>query len=81
MPLKSEEVLKYEEVSSAAWQKLKEHINKKIEAKRKANDKDHDEVKTAKLRGEIKALKELITDVEPVRLQTKRVRGDTENTV
>ena len=42
------------------WAKLKKHIGAEIEKLRARNDSDLDPIKTAALRGEIKALKNLL---------------------
>lgn len=65
------EILTPTEVNSAVWQKLKKHIESKINQKRESNDQPNlDIVKTSNLRGEIKALKELMVAVEPKQYNT-----------
>jgi hypothetical protein len=71
MPLQSK-VLEHSEAQSATWQKLKVHIEGRIEELRASNDKDHDIGKTNAIRGAIKELKALILAVEPKQYKTKR---------
>jgi len=62
------EILTYEETRGAVWQKLRAYIELRMESKREANDQSGmSSEKTECLRGEIKALKGLITAVEPKR--------------
>jgi len=42
------------------WQKLEAYLNHRLERARRLNDQPHPEADTARLRGEIKALKGLI---------------------
>lgn len=53
------------ERSTSAWLRVKEHIEKRIETLRKQNDSDKPDLATAKLRGRIAELKELLAAVEP----------------
>lgn len=49
------------ELDSALWQKIKGHLVKRIEQLRKDNDADKSDTDTAKIRGQIKELKALLT--------------------
>jgi hypothetical protein len=50
---------------STTWAKLKKHIEARIESLRVKNDGDLDPFKTARLRGEIAAFKNLLTLAQP----------------
>jgi ribosomal protein L30/L7E len=52
--------LTHEERHSALWLKLKEHIAEQIDMLRRRNDGDFDAVTTASIRGQIRALKNLV---------------------
>ena len=67
-----EPLLDLSEVNSPAWQKLKVHIESRIDTHRKRNDGDLSETDTATLRGQIKELKALLKEVEPPEIQTKK---------
>lgn len=53
------------EKQSAAWTKVKRHIEQRIEDLRRKNDGDLDPDDTARLRGRIAELKNLLAAVEP----------------
>lgn len=53
------------ELQSATWIKLQEYIEEQIEALRLKNDASLDERETARLRGQIAALKNLLAAVQP----------------
>lgn len=53
------------ERSSTAWLKLRDEINNRIGLLRVKNDGDLTEVETARLRGRIAALKDLVAWGEP----------------
>lgn len=57
----SEEVLTKLERDSAVWMKIKAHLEKRLAAQRLKNDGDHSMEVTAKTRGRIAELKELLT--------------------
>lgn len=48
------------DLQSPVWGKLRRHMEAQLEKLRRDNDTDHDPVKTAKLRGRISALKNLL---------------------
>lgn len=59
------------EQMSPLWQKIDQHLNKRLNAARAQNDKETlDIIQTAKLRGQIATLKSLIAlgDTSPVML-------------
>ena len=64
-------ILTHSGITSEVWQRLKTYIEGRIETKRRANDGDLSEIKTAKLRGEIKALKDILQAVEPKQYKTR----------
>ena len=47
------------ERQSAVWKKIEAYLNERLEICRKKNDGDLGELETARLRGEIKAIKNL----------------------
>lgn len=49
-----------QEQDSAVWQKLKTHLETRLEVMRKRNDGDLSEVETGRLRGQIAFAKELL---------------------
>lgn len=53
------------ERSSSSWLKIKDEINERIGLLRVKNDGDLSEVETARLRGRIAALKDLVAWGEP----------------
>ena len=52
--------LNFEERNSALWFKLNEFMTERIDTLRRKNDGMLDEITTASIRGEIRALKELV---------------------
>lgn len=58
-------ILTLEERHSALWTKLKEHMQQQIDLLRLKNDGALDEVTTASIRGEIRALKRLSAVDQP----------------
>lgn len=58
---KLEPLLSEIERNSAVWQKLARHIEDRLSKLRAKNDRDHDERKTARLRGGIGELKYLLS--------------------
>ena len=58
-PMKLEPVLNELDRRSATWLKVKKHLEERITLLRAKNDGDHDERKTARLRGSIAELKYL----------------------
>jgi len=59
-------VLTHDERLSPLWRKLVKHMDGKLADLRASNDGDHDALATAKLRGRIAVLKELLAlDAEP----------------
>jgi hypothetical protein len=58
--------LTHDERLSPLWRKLVKHMDGKLADLRASNDGEHDALATAKLRGRIAALKELLAlDAEP----------------
>jgi hypothetical protein len=53
------------DLQSAAWAKLRKYIDARIASLRAKNDGDLDPFKTARLRGELVALKNLLTLAQP----------------
>ena len=53
------------DIQSATWQKLRQHIEARIDLLRRKNDHDADERATARLRGRIDELNSLLLSVEP----------------
>lgn len=53
-------VLNQHDLQSAAWAKLRKHMEARLQALRIKNDTDLDPVATARVRGEIKNLKNLL---------------------
>ncbi len=53
--------LTHEERTSALWKKLRDHLEKRLDAHRKENDGNLDERKTARLRGRIAEAKYLLS--------------------
>ena len=49
-----------EQLRSPLWQELRKEYERKLASKRKLNDNVTGEIETAKLRGEIKAIKEFL---------------------
>lgn len=49
------------ERKSALWLKLEKHIEEQIDLRRRKNDGDLDQFATASLRGEIRALKKILS--------------------
>lgn len=45
---------------SALWQKISKHLDERVQVLRARNDGDLDNIETAKLRGRIAAIKEII---------------------
>lgn len=70
----SETQLSEVEKNSSAWHKIKTYAQKKIDTLRKNNDCAMDELKTAWLRGEISALKALLSAAEPEEIITRTRR-------
>lgn len=55
------------EAHSPIWAKIKQHLQERLEVARARNDGDLDAIETARLRGRIQTLKELIAlDESPV---------------
>lgn len=48
------------ELRTSTWRKLKEHLDARLVALRVKNEDDLDPVKTARVRGEIKVIKDLL---------------------
>ena len=57
------------DIQSATWQKMRAHIQARIDLLRKQNDNDADQESTAKLRGRIAELKKLLGTAEPKRVE------------
>lgn len=57
--------LTHVEAQSALWLKLKKHLEERLDVLRAKNDGDLDTTETARLRGRIAALKELIALEDP----------------
>lgn len=53
--------LEKHETQSALWQKLESHIHSRISDLRSSNDADLDPIATARLRGRIASLRELLS--------------------
>lgn len=55
------------ELQSAVWQKLKAHMEQRLDECRRRNDGDLNEIETARLRGRIACLREFLSiGAEPV---------------
>jgi hypothetical protein len=52
--------LTHAEIHNPLWIKLKEHIESRMDAHRRKNDGDLDDIATARLRGRIAELKSLL---------------------
>ena len=61
--------LEEHEINSALWQKLKAHLEGELHKVRIQNDGDHDAIKTANLRGDIRRIKALLTLGKPAPTQ------------
>ena len=48
------------EAHQSSWAKIKTHLNDQLRIFREQNDNDLDEIKTAKIRGKISLIKELL---------------------
>lgn len=59
------------EAQSAVWKKVKEVLNERLDKHRASNDKNLDEVSTAKLRGQIAEIKFLLDLDKPNPAPTK----------
>lgn len=59
------------ELQSAAWQKLKAYMEQRLDECRRRNDGDLNEIETARLRGRIGSLKELLAIGEPTPAQAE----------
>ena len=53
-------LLELGDVQSPTWRKLKAHFEERLKVARETNDHEQPEEKTARLRGEIRVLKELL---------------------
>lgn len=53
------------ELQSSTWKKLEAHLSERIDSLRSQNDGDLDALATARLRGRIGALKELLAIGKP----------------
>ena len=62
-PLKP--VLDHNDLRSSTWGKLRRHIQARIESLRKSNDNDQSPTDTAALRGQIRALTNLLALGDP----------------
>lgn len=49
------------ERESPLWKKIEKYLQDRIETHRRKNDNDHDQLKTATLRGEIRECKALLS--------------------
>lgn len=59
-------VLDRNDLASPTWRKLKEHMERLLEQQRRSNDdRKHDAVATAYLRGDIRRLKNLLALASP----------------
>ena len=67
-------ILNSADVNGSAWMVLKSHIEKRIASLRQSNDADLCESKTAMIRGGIKELKKILTDVEPKDIPTRKTK-------
>lgn len=57
--------LEIHEAQGPLWTKLKKHLQSELESLRAKNDKDLPEQKTARLRGRIEQVKDLLAMGEP----------------
>lgn len=57
--------LSFEDKQSPTWRKIKAHLEERLQLSREKNDNEQPEDKTALLRGEIRALKELLALDKP----------------
>ena len=71
-------LLDHQERNGAAWQKLRAHIEQRLEVYRRRNDGPLSEVERAKIRGRIAELKLLLSDVEPSEIQLSGARNEGE---
>ena len=54
------------DLSSEVWLKIEKHLNTRLEQRRRDNDSDSlDEIKTARLRGRIAEIKDLLAFGKP----------------
>jgi GTP1/Obg family GTP-binding protein len=58
-------ILNEAESQTALWQKIKKHLEQRLETARNKNDGDLNEVETAKLRGRITELKSFLALDKP----------------
>jgi hypothetical protein len=58
-------LLTLDERRGAAWQRLRKHIDMRIDVLRRINDNDADAATTAKTRGRIAELRRLLADADP----------------
>lgn len=76
--MKDESKFDNNDIHSAAWAKLKDHIDKRIISLQCENNSPSlSEVKTAVIRGRIAELQKLLTTVEPKTVKTKRAKPST----
>lgn len=63
--------LRLEDFASPTWKRLTQELEHELERLRELNDQDqHDAVKTASIRGQIKQLKKLIARADEARAQS-----------
>ncbi|OGT57521.1 MAG: hypothetical protein A3E01_08255 [Gammaproteobacteria bacterium RIFCSPHIGHO2_12_FULL_63_22] len=62
---KAAPVLNDQDLQTAVWKKITAHLEQRIQALRERNDKELDDTKTAKLRGRIAEVKELMALDQP----------------
>ena len=55
------------EIQGSTWLKIAENLTEQLEILRKKNDGDLNEIETARLRGEIRAIKNLLAAGTPPR--------------
>jgi hypothetical protein len=53
------------ELQSAVWVKLREHLERQLQDSRSRNDGDLNEIDTARLRGRIAVIKQILAFGEP----------------
>lgn len=53
------------EAASAVWTRLRAYLEERLQTLRETNDNDLDQVQTARLRGEIRTIKQLLDVGQP----------------